>query len=395
MTLDFRQVQEQVKKIGESAPRRLQHLKQLHDQAVILLAENALEFESLHRKAERAHQSDPSLRCALPVSEPLSGCYPLPDLPPAVVLIAADGSQINPNRHGQVEYCLINVGAIRIKNGDDSPPSTVIRSHLFYDDQLYTSTGTMTENSLALARDLNERIILAELAEEEEPPVLAFMDGQMELWGTGMMEGALSEEFKKSLDIYKDNLKKLCSHGVATCGYIDKPAADLVVRLLEIAATPDNEIENLHHSRPLRGVRDRDLFRDLLPPGERSAVFGIQSRLASFYRDELALHFFYLNVGRAGRPWLVRVEVPAWVALDEKQLNMLHAVLVQQCRVMGSRPYPYLLHRAHETAVVTLPEQEQVSEMITNELLRKGVEIGEGSYKQAAKDLAGRTRYEG
>jgi len=74
-------------------------------------------------------------------------------------------------------------------------------------------------------------------------------------------------------------------------------------------------------------------------------------------------------------------------------LDNLHAVLVHQCRMMGSRPYPYLLHRAHEAAVVSLQEKEQVTQMIALELRKRGVIVGEQSYKQAAKDSAARTRY--
>ena len=76
-------------------------------------------------------------------------------------------------------------------------------------------------------------------------------------------------------------------------------------------------------------------------------------------------------------------------------LDNLHAVLVEQCRIMGQWSYPYLLHRAHETAVVSFQEKEQVTLMITQEPRRRGVEVGELSDKQAAKDLQGRTRYRG
>jgi hypothetical protein len=62
--------------------------------------------------------------------------------------------------------------------------------------------------------------------------------------------------------------------------------------------------------------------------------------------------------------------------------------------VMGVRPYPYLLHRAHETAVVKLPEKEQVTLMITDELRQRGVKVGEQSYKQSAKQSDWRARYE-
>jgi hypothetical protein len=106
----------------------------------------------------------------------------------------------------------------------------------------------------------------------------------------------------------------------------------------------------------------------------------------------LGLHFFYLNVGREGHPWLARVEIPAWVAQNPAMLDPLQAVLFHQCQLMGSRPYPYLLHRAHETAVVTMEEKSQVTQMIAQELRRRGVEVGEQSYKQSAKGLARRTR---
>jgi len=101
-----------------------------------------------------------------------------------------------------------------------------------------------------------------------------------------------------------------------------------------------------------------------------------------------------LNVGlRRDRPHMARVEIPAWVAGDPQSLDNLHAVLVEQCRILGQRPYPYLLHRAHETAVVTRDDQEQVTQMILLELQRRGIAVEGQSYKQVAKDLPGRTRH--
>ena len=59
---------------------------------------------------------------------------------------------------------------------------------------------------------------------------------------------------------------------------------------------------------------------------------------------------------------------------------------------MGPRPYPYLLHRAHEVALVSLQEKEQVTQMIARELHQRGVPVGQRSYKQSAKALPGRRR---
>jgi hypothetical protein len=88
----------------------------------------------------------------------------------------------------------------------------------------------------------------------------------------------------------------------------------------------------------------------------------------------------------------VRVEIPKWVADDKEKLNLLHSVLVEQCRMMGSKPYPYLLHRAHETAVVKNEEKQQIEQLLAMELRKNNEDVDDGSYKQSAKDLQGRTR---
>jgi hypothetical protein len=67
---------------------------------------------------------------------------------------------------------------------------------------------------------------------------------------------------------------------------------------------------------------------------------------------------------------------------------------VHQCRAMGSRPYPYLLHRAHETALVSFQDRAQVNQMLAAERHRGGVPVDEASNKQSAKDLPGRTSYQ-
>ena len=394
MSLDFKAVRNQVKEMGENAAERERRLQALREQARGLLESNANQQEAARQKVLRAARSfDPTLRCAVPTSEPLNQAFSAsPQLRTATIL-AADGSQIEPSRHLPVDYCLINLGAIQMRTGAPEAPLTMVRTELMYAEQLYTETGTLTDAALALSRDLKERTLLAELAAEAQPPVVAFTDGPIELWGGKDADGTAS--FHDSLKAYLKSLGKLCHLNTAVAGYVDKPAANLVVRLLEVLQTPESELNGIRTIRPLRGVRDMDLFSALLQPGERSAVFEIQSKSAVLYQDELALHFFYLNVGREGNPWFARVEIPAWVAKDADMLDLLQATLIGQCRVLGSRPFPYLLHRAHEAAVVTREEQEQVTHMIIMELLRRGVAFGSASQKQALKDLPKKTRYAG
>lgn len=400
MAVDFPQIREQVIKLGETAVEQDQVLQNKRQRALELLELHAGNLEKLREKVlQVAQEYDQNLRCAIPpdlvdrAAEPLDAHFPAPLMPPQALVLAADGSQIAPDRHQPVWYCLINVGGICILHGQAVPPTIHVESQLFYGEQLYTQTGTLTESTLALRRDLHEREMLLNLAQETTAPVVSFTDGPMELWGPREVEA--QGEFRKSLEEYLDLLRRLEQRGITTAGYVDNPMADLVVRLLEVAVATESDLNNLRSYHPLRGVADTSLFRNILQPGERSAVFALQSHSAEQYRDQLGLHFFYLNVGRQGHPWLARVEIPAWVAGNPVQLDLLHACLMDQCRILGAHPYPYALHRAHEVAVVSLQEKDQVTEMIALELRRRGLGLGEKSNKQFLKDQPGRMSYRG
>lgn len=399
MSLDYQQIQEQVRRLGESASGRVQVLGKQRDLAQQLLQQENDNLSQLAHKVEKVTSTfDPSLRCAKPAlglqpPQYLTASFPLPALPERATVVAADGSQAAVDRHAEVAFCLINVGAVRMCLGTAEPPQTLVRSRLLYDDELYNPSGSLiSDGQVALRRDQEERTILAQLAEQSDAPVIALTDGPVELWGVKSM-GEEAAEFQEQLAAYKAALLELKRREAIAAGYVDKPTANLVVRLLEVAITPESELPEIRQLHPLQGVSDRDLYHARLQPGERSAIFVMQSQSARMYEGELAVHFFYLNVGREGKPWLARVEVPAWVAKAPAQLDVLHAVLVDQCRALGTRPYPYLLHRAHETALVTLEERDQVIQMIVLELRRRGIEADSQSQKQALKVGAGRTSY--
>ncbi|HEX7597197.1 MAG TPA: DNA double-strand break repair nuclease NurA, partial [Polyangia bacterium] len=173
------------------------------------------------------------------------------------------------------------------------------------------------------------------------------------------------------------------------------PKGDLVVRLLELTMVSASELEKVHHLRPLRHVLDAALFERILGPGQRSTVFKILSNSSGMFPDELSLHFFYINVGSDTKhPHLARVEIPAWVAIQEALLERLQFALVAQSRVLGNRPYPYAIHRAHEVAVVRMEEKDQINDMIVQEFQQLQLPTGARSNKQIAKDNFGkRTRY--
>ena len=387
MPVNFQELQSQVHDFGDKSARRQERLGNLRAHMHTLLDACAQQQEDLYQKVQRALIYNPGLRCAMPTREALNARFPAPMLPPAVTILAADGSQITPSRHDAVEFCVINVGVMRAPIGAGAPPASFTRSRLLEVEELYTAEGLITEAKVALLRDLSERQVLVELAQAESTPVITLTDGPLELF----FERRETEDYRTLLQDYLAVLARLARMGASTAGYVDKPEGELVGRLLEVAALPDEDIRQAGKKRPFQGVIDETLFREiLLAPGERSALFAIQSSSAQKFKDELALHFFYLNVGRPGHPWLARVEVPAWVAQDQPLLDTLHAALLAQSQILSLRPYPYLLHRAHEVAVVSLPEKEQIEQMIMAEYSRRGMEIGQKSNKQAHKDLPGK-----
>lgn len=394
MPLDYQAVRRQIHELGEKAPSRAEYFRLLKEKAFETLKNRASDLQPLRDKVCAAVSFNNHLRCAIPVVEPLDHAVSCPALPEIITLLAADGSQINPDRHASVDFCLVNVGAIQMQPGAGDAPIITVRSQLYYDDQMYTDSGRVTERLVALRRDLRERQLLAELAASAAKPLITLTDGPLELW-VGRDEEAEAAEYKKHFEDYLAALHQLHRLGASTAGYIDRPRGDLLVRLLEIADLPLDQLDQVgqRETRRFLGITDADLFHDLLAPGERSAVFGIQSRTAGKYADALALHFFYLNVGRdAQHPYPARVEIPAWVAGSPVMLDDLHAVLLQQCQVLGTRTYPYVLHRSHEVAVVTLDEKTQVENMIALEIQNRLGLIRESSQKQAAKDATDRTR---
>ena len=85
------------------------------------------------------------------------------------------------------------------------------------------------------------------------------------------------------------------------------------------------------------------------------------------------IYFFYLNVAPPGRarPNVVRVEVPAWLAMDSDRLDGLQQSIYHDAQETPG--YPYVLIRAHEIAIVTREEQRTFEEMLSREMMQHDV----------------------
>lgn len=396
MPVDFQSIQAQIRDMGQRAEIRERDLLARLRKAREVLYTYAVELDAVEQRVAQAAAVHKNLRCALPTGEPLTAQIAAPPLDCQYVLLAADGSQVVPSHHDAVEFGVINVGAVRFLPGQPFAPREFIYSQLLFDEMLYTESGyLLTEEVVALKRDVAERGTLAKLARQEQLPVVTLTDGQLEIYG----ESKSSKEFDRELENYKNVLNDLAGQRAVTAGYVSKPRSDLAVRMLELLLLEDIRLAGNERMRQLSGVTDMLLFsgfRDippLLASGERSALFAIQSKPNTPFDGSLAVHFFYINVSQTDHPVLARVEVPAWVTYDASLIDLLHHALVNQCRHLGSQPYPYALHRAHEVAVVSLEEKKQLENMIMVELRRQGASVSTISEKQFHKDSEPRTRY--
>ncbi len=394
MPVNLIDIQNKLSAFSDQAKERKAKIYSLHQELAELVDSCANNLDELQARFNQAAELIPRLRCAIPGDEPLDTAIPCPKLPDTLTIIAADGSQINPSRHAQIEFCVINIGVVKMERGSGLAPKILTRSQLLdFDDVFLPNGGMLSEGMVALKRDLREREAILEWSSNLQSPAVSMTDGPLELY----REPQDVSGFNQALDRYLEILDRLKNQGLMTLGYIDKPGGDLVIRLLELSQMDENEMVSYNRRRRrFAGANDVHLFSTFLQnPGDRSAIFGIHSEIARRFSGELALSFFYLNVGLPGRPHLARVEIPGWVANDKGLIGIIQAVLVEQAAMMGTRPYPYILHRAHEEAVVTFQEGKHIEEMIIAAFDREGIPVDEKSYKQYHKDLSNKkTRYQ-
>ena len=374
MALELNKLTQQVDALGANAAQRLAELSERLPAAHAMLNAIGVADDELHRKVLTALTF--RWAGAIPTSEAVNAAFPLPPHPARVNVVAADGSQIYPDRHGVALYYLVNVGSIVFRHGLAQAPSTRSQPEVFYEDaDLYEEDGGQIPSvKIDAERDLRELAELARLAQAEasSAPTVTLLDNGLLLYFS--LQTQDQKLIEAVLRDYLSQLDHLKQSGAAVAGVVDRPRAASVIRLLHLATLKPEEITDagLRDLGSFRHMTDAMLF-DFLKPGERSALFVNASPVNQIYykpRDH-TIYFFYLNAGRPGKDALLRIEVPEWVAKDKSKLDLAHAAIVEQCRV--SDGFPYVLMRAHELAVVTVNERREFDQMVTGALIRRGL----------------------
>jgi len=333
-----------------------------------LFSEAAAKPDLLRQAIEEAEQQLTNLYLAKPTDEPILTHKALPQAPASYTLIAADGSQIVPSRHRALQFGVVNVGLIKAHIGSGEAPEIRVETELLALDQIQTAEGTLIgEDEVALLRDLAERKLIRQaISPEDLEPVITLTDGPLDVFYRSTIQGDRGQEVQREVFEIDQDLKR---RGVVTAGYIDKPGSAMLSRMLAIFQCKRQGLPLESNNRELN-LSDRFILQEILRlPGERSAIFEAITRSARKPASSLPVAFFYLNVSNdENEPCLVRLEFPLWVSEVPGLVDMLHAVIYKEAQVLDSHPYPYLLHRSHELAVVKRVEADEIEVMLQSQL---------------------------
>ncbi len=401
MTLDFHRLATQLDDLAASIRERAEESR-----ARLARALDALRrwSESPEELRSRLSQANTRWLLAEPQNQRLDASFPAPSAPADYAALASDGSHIDVERHSPTPCFVLHMGWACIRYGGqpsadlDSEPTLEHKDHrlVLGSQQDASSEDRLSGNLLAALRSVREVETLARLVRENDAalPTVALLDGTLVLWGLAQAEIRgevrrllLDEGIIRALD---ELMALAQERPLAVASYISRPNANEVVHTLRLAVCPLPESEPSHPvdctrcprepdgPRPCDAVgvgSDRQLFQTLLRPGERSALFTlvkagpIEER---YYRNH-RVAFFYLRMLEGVPDELARVEMPSWVAQNEKKVDLLHALLLDQCqRGFG---YPLALTEAHEQAVITGADREAFQHLLEEQVAAQGLPV--------------------
>lgn len=325
----------------------------------------------------------------------LSGKFIAPKPPLDFSVVAADGSAIPPQRHGLMPFFVINTGCAALTYGARHGALLDSETRLYFrDEEIYvlpeSRDGPIEAVRLGAKMAVEELNYLLKVVQQVKKPAIALYDGSLILWPIQNEVRDVREKFVRAFLAGLDGFQSL---GVPIASYISHTDAQDLVNALRIwlcgrrpkdcKACSQARTETQALCFGLASIRDYALLANMLEPGERTDLFESQSSIVQGYRQH-KVQFFYLNVGEE----ISRVEVPAWVGVSRDMLDLVHALIADQCRRSPDHPpYPPALQEAHEQAVIHTVEHRLVEEMVERALAEQNI-----IHVRGAKDTSKRRR---
>lgn len=373
MTLDLLKVGPQAAQMAHYSAERYRQFGSRLDEARAILRREAPHWEDLGKVAARSRR-----RLPRPL-EPLDVRASVAPAPRDYVVIATDGSQIEPDRHGAADFFLLNVGWAVVRYGAEPFAELASEPTLYFEPKdLYISHGDrhvpIQDRHLSAKRagmEMAKAATLATAWDAAGPDLVVLADGTLALW---VLEERPDDFLRRELvQPYVERMQQIRSLGRPLASYVSRPRGVEVAALLDEAACIGGRGPCLACASGRREpcvferLPDRELF-GTLAPGERSALFEmtLPEGLADFYAG-LVPRFCYLNVGSE----IARIEMPPWTADDPALLALVQAVVLDQCQ--KGQGYPNVLARADKQAVVTIQDRLAFGYLRDSLLAREGV----------------------
>ena len=291
--------------------------------------------------------------------------------------MAGDGSQIYPDTHGIALYYLINIGTIAFRHGSGQAPIVNTYPTVSSETESPADDEIISGPVVNARRDVGELTRIADLAlaESATAATVALTDGTLALWvQTAAIPEAEQDRVQRD---YLQQLDRLREAHLPIGAFLSRPRSTNVTQLAYLATfdDPDKALSSVMNDRgpAFKGPARYDRVDDAA--AARSTQRPVRScpGLEHDVSRSRAQHPFLLRQCRHGaQPEIARIEVPVWIAQDRSAVGVLHAAIVEQCKV--SPGYPYVLARAHEIAVVTNTERAEFEKMIATQLTRQGLE---------------------
>ena len=388
MPLKLGPINKQVEDMARSVTAE-ERREQLDEARRLLRAADA---EELKAKIRNRRNPFPWL-VAVPTGT-LSSAFPSPAPPHDFSVVAADGSSIPPDRHSPVHFYVINTGHAVLTYGRNPDASLDSEGKLYFEEKdLYISPGRknipVEGTRLGMTMGMAELQALLAASRSAIQPTVALQDGSLILWALQNEDEEVQLKFLGEFRACLEEFRALC---IPVIGYVSYTGSHDLANTLRVWLCQDDPSDCEACSLAekdrtlcafLSTTLDRQLFDGLLQDGERSDIFESKSAILERYGDH-RIQFFYMNVGGE----IARIEAPQWVMRDAKMLELVQAMIYDQCqRSGGYPPYPPALQEAHEQAVIGTAERRLVEELVEQALAERGI-----VYARSAKAYSKRRR---
>lgn len=392
MAVRFETLTNVISAMGEAAEERREYSEQEIDDLLKKLDEHATNFKYIDLVLDsllwNSGVDKQKYRAArhLWTHEPINQGIPAPyRTPNQATIIAVDGSQAIPSRHAPYQYYLINLGWIVYHHGTGRAPDEFSKPSLHYvGDEYETTRNDFGSGKVSVERDKGEIETLARAVFDNKyatAPILAILDQRLQYFPIGVNDRTESSQYVSNWITQMDTIKHLNGWLI---GYIERPETTAIVKLLHTLDIEKEEFDlaNLHE-RPQ--IHDINLFRRVLKSGERSTVFEVvneSTNYVPFREANQEICFFYYRPPGGD---VSRIDLPKWLAQQKEVVEAIHALLQDQCLLLGN--YPYVLTRADEIAVVQGRDREYLEHLIASEMERRGI-YNTMTGKQFGKELS-------